>query len=51
MPLRPNSRMMPRPMTKGGVMIGRMASSRSRPLARKSVRLREQREGEAEQRS
>ena len=38
-PLRPNSRMMPSPITNGGVMMGRMASRRSSPLARKPVRL------------
>ncbi len=36
--MRPNSKMMPRPMTKGGVIIGRMARARSNDLARKPVR-------------
>ena len=41
---------MPRPMTKGGVMTGSTVRKLSSRLARKPVRLREQREGEPEQR-
>ena len=38
-PEAPNSRMMARPMTKGGVMIGNTLSRRSSRLARKPVRV------------
>ena len=47
-PERPNSRISARPMTKGGVMIGRTESTRSAPLAAEARARRDQREGEAE---
>ena len=49
-PARPNSRISASPMTKGGVMIGRIESTRRSALHRQAGARRDQREGEAEQR-
>ena len=47
-PERPNSRISARPMTKGGVMIGRMVEHAQRALEAQAGARRDQREGKAE---
>ena len=49
-PERPNSRMMARPMTKGGVMIGSSVSARSALAEAEAGARHHQREDKAEQR-